>query len=137
MPYPLVMKNSIVVIIYSDCAASCSAEADICSATEAFCWLTVSSSHDLVNCCSRLWIGYFPDTRLLCNQETCMGTVSAALMTVAITLSTFSCVEPEPSYEGFDFGTYRLVVEFADTRPKDLLVWVPIFDMVMELIIQG
>jgi len=40
-------------------------------------------------------------------------------------------------YEGFDYGTYRLVVEFADTRPKDLLMRVPFFDMAVELFVQG
>lgn len=40
-------------------------------------------------------------------------------------------------YKGFDYGTYRLVVEFAETRSKDLLIRVPFFDMAVELFIQG
>lgn len=40
-------------------------------------------------------------------------------------------------YEGFDYGTFRLIVDFSDPRPKDLLIRVPFFDMAVELYIQG
>ena len=42
-----------------------------------------------------------------------MGTVSAALMTVAITLSTFSCVGPEPSGQE---GSLSVDARSADGR---------------------